>query len=236
MDSARSARASVRDVYEAHARACEPDNFLGQVKHTVAGKPISEDQVALIAQSVLRGLDVQPSDRVLDLCCGNGALTTRVFEVCAGGLGVDFTPTLIAVANRHFVRRPQEAFRLQDVLDFVETAENPETFTKMLCHGGFQYLPASDGRELLASLYRRFSNVTRVFLGNLPDKSRMDAFFGDRDRPPGLEDDSTSPFGLWRTENEIKTLSTSAGWTSQILHMSNEYYASHYRFDVLLSR
>jgi len=235
-ESRRAARAYVRESYETHARACAPDNFFAQVKHTVGGAPVSPEQIAMIVQSVRCGLSLDAQDRILDLCCGNGALTTQFFASCAGGLGVDFCETLIAVANRHFVRRPQEAFRLQDVVDYARNSGDTATFTKAVCHGGFQYLPPADAQELLELLHQRFDKVTHAFLGNLPDKRRMDAFFGDRLRVAGVENDSASPLGIWRTEDEIRSLAAKTGWTATILPMNARYYAAHYRYDVLLHR
>jgi SAM-dependent methyltransferase len=219
-----------------HARACAPDSFYAQVKHTVAGTPVSPEQIAMIVQSVRSGLSLEAADRILDLCCGNGALTTEFFAACGGGLGVDFCETLITIANRHFVRRPQEAFRLQDVVDYARNADDTAGFTKAVCHGGFQYLPPADAQELLELLRQRFVEVKRVFLGNLPDKRRIDAFFRDRDRVAGVENDSASPLGIWRTEDEIHSLSAKTGWTATIVPMNARYYAAHYRYDVLLKR
>ncbi len=226
----------VRDLFEACARACAPDNFLGQVKHTVAGAPVSPDQIAMIVRSVRCRLSLGAADRILDLCCGNGVLTTQFFAVCAGGLGVDFCETLIAVANKNFVRGPQEAFLLQDVVDYARDADDTERFTKAVCHGGFQYLPPADAQELLDLLHQRFARLERLFLGNLPDKCRIDAFFGDRGRAAGVESRPASPLGLWRTGDEFKRLAAMTGWTATIAPMPPDYYAAHYRYDALLTR
>ncbi|MEQ8815763.1 MAG: class I SAM-dependent methyltransferase [Thalassobaculum sp.] len=229
-------KAFVRNLYESYAGASGPDDFFGQVKHTVAGKTVSDEQISMIVEAVLRGLALEPADRILDLCCGNGALTTRFFAACEGGLGIDFSPTLIGVANKHFVRRPQESFRLQDVLDYVRCAADPSLFTKAVCHGGFQYLPRSDAQELLELLHRRFTNVQRVFLGNLPDRNRIDAFFGTRPRAANVEHEAASPLGIWRSIDEVEALSAACGWTATVRPMDPGYYAAHYRYDVVLHR
>ena len=67
--------------YKEHPKTCEPDDFWGQVMRTVNGKPVGEEQIQMIIDSVISTLEITESDVLLDLCCGNGALTDRLFKV-----------------------------------------------------------------------------------------------------------------------------------------------------------
>ena len=88
----------VRSLYERHARSCDSMDFQGHVMRVT----MDQDQMALMVEGIGRGLDIGPEDILLDLCCGNGAVTDPVFARCRGGLGIDFTPYLIEVAKINF--------------------------------------------------------------------------------------------------------------------------------------
>jgi len=226
---------SDRSLYQTHPTTCAPDDFWGQVKRTVDGRPVAPDQIAMIVEQVARGLELGPTDTLLDLCCGNGALTTFFFARCAGGLGVDVSEPLVRVAIENFVRRPSEAFILQEAVDFVRSWPEPERFTIGLCYGAFSYLTTAEAETLLATVYGRFRNVRRVFLGNLPDRDHFRRFFGERYRA-GVEDDAGSALGIWRTVDQVHELARRCGWRAETLQMPAAFYAAHYRYDMVLTR
>jgi len=227
---------SERNFYQVHPTTCAPDDYWGQVRRTVNGKPIPERQIELIVDSTAENLGLAPDDRLLDLCCGNGALTTRWFARCAGGLGVDFSEPLIQVARSTFSRGPHEAYVLASVLDF---AADPTPFGAHLpcdvavSYGSLQYLPRVAAAQLLADLARTQPSLRRVVLGNVPDRERLEAF-----RLPGVEiplDDPDSAIGCWWSVAELSEVAKSAGFALEARHMPDEFYSAHYRFDALLT-
>lgn len=223
------------NFYKEHPKTCDPKNFWGQVKRTVNGKPMTQDQIDMIVAAIHRGLKISTNDVLLDLCCGNGALTTYLFSRCAGGLGVDFSEYLIDVAIKYFKKSPDEQYVLQDVVDFVKTYEHPERFSKAMCYGSFMFLPHESAHDLLRLLRLRFPAISLLFIGNLPDKSKMADFFSKQEYTPGIEDDPGSPIGICRTEQELVQLSQKTGWQATITRMPSEFYAAHYRFDAILT-
>ncbi len=222
--------------YKEHPKSCQPDDFWGQVKRTVHGKPVSDDQIAMIVAAVKEGLGLQTSDTLLDLCCGNGALTTLLFDYCQGGLGVDFSERLIEIAKSNFERRPNKIYVLNDVVDFIRGTSEPTRFTKILCYGSFAYLEANRAKELLQLCRVRFSAAKALYIGNLPDKDQLDAFFSERTYTPGIENEPDSAIGIWRTREEFRTLAKEAGWQIEFRTMPEGFYAAQYRFDAVLTR
>jgi SAM-dependent methyltransferase len=230
---------NVRALYETHARACDPKDFQNQVLRTPHGKPVGQDQVNLILEGIIRGLDVRPHDVLLDLCCGNGAITDPIFERCRGGIGVDFTPYLIEVAKANFEKPPERLYRLSDVMEYIETASGTERFTKVMCYGAFPCLSESKAAGVLSGLRRRFPNLKRVFIGNLPDLERAGIFWhqdvGSDPWPLEQLKRHDTPFGIWRSEQEISKLATECGWRAELSRMPPPYFCSHYRFDAILT-
>jgi cyclopropane fatty-acyl-phospholipid synthase-like methyltransferase len=209
-------------------------DFWGQVKRTVNGQSVSEEQIAQIVATIQDHLQLTPNDVLLDLGCANGALTDRLFGQCRGGVGVDFSEYLIGIAHKYFQQLPDRVYVLGDAVDFVNTSPDTQRFTKALCYGVFQYLPADSARSLLTALRQRFPQVGTFFIGNLPNKAKMHDFFRERDYQPGVENDPYSAIGIWRTEEEFTALAADCGWSVTCSHMPKDFFAAHYRFDALL--
>ncbi|RKP46187.1 class I SAM-dependent methyltransferase [Pararobbsia silviterrae] len=219
-----------------HPETCDDDDVWAQVRRTVNGRPVSAEQIAMIVAQITTALELTQDDTLLDLCCGNGALTTSIFSACHGGLGVDYSAFLIDVANRRFVKRSSEGYLLADALAYLQQEAAPERFTKVLCYGAFQYFPPETALQMLRVLHDRFTCVETLFLGQLPDRSRAHAFYKGS-VPPADELAATGgTLGAWRTPAEMDALAVQAGWRTQIVRMPDSFYSAHYRYDAVLKR
>ena len=222
--------------YKEHPKTCAPDDFWGQVKRTVNGRPVSDDQITMIVETVSSGLDLQRDDVLLDLCCGNGALTSLFFNRCRGGLGVDFSEKLIEVAKDNFERLPGQAYVLDDVVDYLHMDPNPHHYTKILCYGSFAYLEYEHAEELLRLCFEKYQNASVLYIGNCPDKDQIQQFFKDEVYDKDIEDKADSAIGIWRTRDEFKVLAEASGWRIHFIHMPVTFYAANYRYDAVLTR
>ncbi|MCB1725363.1 MAG: class I SAM-dependent methyltransferase [Gammaproteobacteria bacterium] len=219
-----------------HPKTCEPDDFWGQVKRTINGKTVSEDQIEMIVKACTTGLAIDPNDRLLDLCCGNGALSKRIFSECAGGTGVDSSESLIAIARQYFEIEGRERYFLDDVLAYAQTERQPEQYTKAMCYGSIQYIPTDILTETFATLHRRFVNIKKVFIGNVPDRDRAPIFYADRPYDEELMSNPRAALGIWWQQEALTRMLKDTGWNATISLMPPAYYCAHYRYDVLLTR
>ena len=151
--------------YDTHARTRPRDDFWGQMRRTVHGRSVQEAQIGMITAAVADLLRLEAGDRLLDLACGNGALSRPLFDRCAGGAGVDISPYLIGVAQEHFAG-PSHGYVVADAADHAEAAD-PAGITKALCYGSFSYFTDDAAARMLRALDRRFPALRRVLLGNL---------------------------------------------------------------------
>lgn len=225
---------TTESVYQTHPQTCAADDYWGQVRRTVDGRPVPEAQIDLIVEGMAAALELGPDERLLDLCCGNGAMTTRWFARCAGGLGVDFSEFLVGVARARFSRGAHEAYHLASVLDFARDPAGFGPFDKAVCYGSLQYLQRADVATLLADLRRGLPGLERFVLGNVPDRERVAAF-----ARPGVDvplDDPASAIGCWWSPDELREVAAAAGWELEVRRMPSEFYAAHYRFDAVLLR
>lgn len=222
--------------YDEYARTCASDDFLGQIRRTVQGKPVSDDQVNMIIEAIKSKLELKHDDILLELACGNGYLSRSLFDSCEEYMGVDLSEYLISVARKNFEILPHYRFAMQGAADYVRHEPRPERFTKVLCYASFSYFSASDASEVLHALFEKFSNVQTVLIGNLPDKDRAKKFFKDRQTSANELSDSSTAIGTWRTQSEFEQLAGDAGWEVKFSSMPAEFFGSYYRYDALLSR
>src|SRR5262245_11503451 len=127
------------------------DEHLRQVGRTLDGKPVGLDQVCLIVDDITSRLRLEPSDVLLDLCCGNGLLTSRLAEKCRRVVAIDFSEPLLTVARRDYSRANVE-YRLGSVRRLSHLGLAPGSFTKVLMYDALQHFAAEDLRELLPQL------------------------------------------------------------------------------------
>lgn len=211
-------------------------DFWGQVSRTINGEAVSDEQIEMIVDAVKTNLCLTGTDQLLDLGCGNGALASYFFADIDKYHGVDFSSYLIEIANKYFKQPEKSSFTNLDIVSFLKCVQSPERFSKCLCYGVFSYLSHSEANEALEILFHRFENLNRVFIGNLPDRARADSFFYDHIDYTDLLDDNLSSIGIWRDQSSFKTMAKQAGWLAEFHQMPDSFYASHYRFDVLLTR
>lgn len=222
--------------HDKHARSKDERDFWGQIKRTVNGQPVSDDQISLIVDQIADKLLFRQDDIVLDLACGNGALSSRFFGEVQEYKGVDFSGRLIEIAEKYFSVPGKSSFVHSDAFEYLRAEPTPEIFTKVLCYGSFPYFSANNAEGILLELSDRFHNVERVFIGNLPDKRRAEHFYSERKIFSAELDDHESSIGIWRSKDEFTLLAHRAGWDVEFSLMPKEYYAAHYRYDALLTR
>lgn len=223
-------------IHKEFPKTCAPDDFFGQVKRTVNGKPVPQEQIDMIVSAIDSGLKFTPEDVLLDIGCGNGALSRYFFKKCKGFLGVDFSEFLNDVAKKNFEQLPEYEFLLQDAISYVTAESRPLRFSKALCYGVFSYFSPDDSETLLSVLARRFTGIERIFIGNLPDPELAHRFYAVGKNYKVLLNDRESPLGIWRSKELITALAERTGWKVEFQQMPKGFYASHYRFDVILTR
>ncbi len=222
--------------YDEHARTCAPDDFSGQIRRTVQGVPVSDDQIHMIIAAMKFGLGMKPDDILLELACGNGALSYFLFDSCKAYLGVDVSDYLISVAQKNFEVLPDYRFAVQGGAEYVREELHPEKFSKVLCYAGFQYFSADEAAEILTILFKRFCHVDTVFIGNLPDKDRANKFYKEKYCSTEELSDYSTAIGTWRTQSEFAQMAEDAGWKVNFSIMPPEFNGAYYRYDALLSR
>lgn len=221
--------------YQGYPKTLAREDFWGQVRRTIMGRRITEEEVTTLVDRVRELLELRPADVLLDPACGNGALSARLFDGCAGYAGVDLSAYLIEIAKECFERLPGYRFFHGDAAEFAGSVERPESFTKILCFGAFQYLPPATVDGLLRAVSERFANAHRFVLGELPDRDRAGRFFHEGYIDRDLEDHQ-SQIGRWWSTEEVSELAARFGWDVATTRMPEDFFNANYRFDAILTR
>ncbi|MGC8485752.1 MAG: class I SAM-dependent methyltransferase [Candidatus Baltobacteraceae bacterium] len=222
--------------YDEYPKTLAPDDFWGQVRRTVNGAPIDDRQISMIVAAVREGLLFTPKDGLLDIACGNGALSKEFFNDISSFYGVDSSEYLIQVAQKNFARPPDFTFDRLFIRDMIGEPTANFRVTKALCYGSFSYFSYDDANELIFKLPLKCPNLTKLYIGNIPDLERVRKFYGEADIEAASLARHQSQIGIWRSQSEMMELALSAGWSCEVRLMPNSFYASHYRFDAILSR
>ncbi len=110
--------------------------------------PLAPGRVMLEARTLakmLEALDVQPTDRVLDLACGLGYGTAVIAEIAGDVTGVDDNADLAAAAQTRLTALGTPRARVLHG-DLTRTAT--ETFDVIVIEGGVEQIPASVTAQL----------------------------------------------------------------------------------------
>ncbi len=223
-------------LHKEHPKSCASDDFWGQVSRTVHGVPVSQDQINMIVSAIKDGLAFSSEDVLLDIGCGNGALSRYFFDDILQFQGVDYSEYLIEIAKTNFEKAPDYIFKEFDAASYVQNEAEPERFTKCLIYGAFTYLSSQDAEIVLSGLFERFIDIKTVYIGNLPDRDRAHLFYPEGKEFSHLLDDKNSPIGIWRSKNDFIHIVNKAGWDIDIREMPEGFYAAYYRYDVILRR
>lgn len=211
------------------------NDFWAQVRRTIMGRPMNGDELEVLVTHLRDQLLLGRHDVLLDLGCGNGALSAELFEACSGCVGADLSSYLIGVARQYFERIPDYVFFHADALEFALSVGEPGRFTKALCYAVIPYLPLDEVRAIVQVLYRRFSGISRLVLGNIPDRDKAGLFFRDGyDRD--ILDQHESQIGRWWSHDEVASIASAAGWDVTFVHMPEHFFNARYRFDAVLTR
>jgi cyclopropane fatty-acyl-phospholipid synthase-like methyltransferase len=171
-----------RDYWTSYPAQFGKGEFARQVKYTVGGQPVPDSELRASAALVCANLELASSDTVLDLCCGNGLVTSHLAARCRDVLGVDFSSTLIGVASDAH-SGPNITYLCKDVIEFLHSPEAfGRRFSKILMNGGLQYFNSKDLPLLLRGMLNVLSDSGIILLTNIPDLKRKSVFYNTPSR------------------------------------------------------
>lgn len=211
------------------------DQPLKQVGKTLLGVDISTDQVRLIVNHIARALDLNASDTLVDLCCGNGVLTSQLAQMAGSVIGVDFSSGLLEAARTISALANVEYMQMD-----VTNLPGPliGRAGKYSMYEGLQYLSPKDLDSLLSRI-GAYHGAIKLFVGGIPDLSRLRRFYVSDENYRFYQEREASGnphLGRWWAQDEMGQAAARNGYIVKIIPQPSDLYTSHYRFDALFER
>jgi len=226
----------ISKYYDRRIASAPEKGLLWQVGHTENGQPITDDQFNAMVDRISNELDLQPDDVLLDLCCGNGAFTRILAGHVRTAVGIDFSPALIAVA--------QKSSQASNLTYLSGDAKNPpretkvgDRFNKVLMNAALQHFSFSDFRSLLRDLVAQSTPDRMILLAFVPNSERRDEF--EATLKPGMALRLRRLFGRdlighWYSRETVTRLCAEMGLQAEFLPVDSSIDGSRYRINILI--
>jgi cyclopropane fatty-acyl-phospholipid synthase-like methyltransferase len=213
------------------------DDLLYQVGLTVNGKPISSEQFSTIITDTQVVLQLNKSDKLLDVCCGNGIITFELSKLVEIVKGIDISKAFIDNALKYKSSINIEYIHL-DALKINERLPNMK-FDKIFMYGALAYFNYNEVDILFQKFNELILQSGKILIGNVLDKKRKYNFYNTPKRKLSyfintklLQKDPA--VGRWWSEKELMELAEKNNFDISFIEENSILHTSHYRYDILL--
>ena len=221
-----------KHLHQEFPKSVGKKEFWKQIKRTVNGKEVSENDIMMIVNAINSGLNIVADDNLLDLGCGNAALASRLFPLIDKYVGLDFSKYLLKVAKDNFHIENKTSFKVFDLRkDKLWLPDN--NITKVLIYGTISYLSKSEVKNLLTNLKEKLPNLKKIFIGNIPNIRYSSEFFSRRNLTNQKLNDPESIIGVWWEPEDFSKLMENIGFYVNIRAMPADFYGYKIRFDLV---
>ena len=213
----------------------DESDYLRQVGKTVGGYPISPERVDALIHDIVSRLQLNGSDSVLDLCCGNGFITFRCAKFCRSIIGVDYSSALIKIARSRF-HGENVSYLLADVCALPDSLAL-HNFTKMYMYEALQHLNPEQVKKMLFALTGPGFSKAKIYIASIPDKGRIWDFYNTSERREEYHRriaQGTEAIGYWWEQAELQVIAEQCGYQCEFFPQNPVLHTAHYRFDALL--
>lgn len=228
----------LRQFYRNRTTGIQQAEYLSQVGHTVGGQPIPDEHFDLLLTQIRTELELSASDRLLDICCGNGLFTCQLAKETLRTTGLDITPELIDIARSDHAGE-NISYIVGDACTDIPEAGDHTTYNKLLMFAALQHFTPATFREVLRSALTIADDDFIFFVGFIPDRRKIWRFHHTmRRRLVHLFRTVTGQdhFGYWWQKSEISDLCEEFGLQCQFVDIPQPVHASIYRFNVKFTR
>ncbi|MFC2055792.1 class I SAM-dependent methyltransferase [Chloroflexota bacterium] len=223
-----------RDYWNQFPAQFEETEFLKQVQYTVSGVPISPDQLNAYISDIINALEIDRNDYILDMCCGNGMITSEISKVCSSMIGIDYSQYLIYIAKKY--NNPDNVtYYCMSILEKRIKKIIQMPFTKVYICAALQYFTKPGLKKILEQIkdLSRLNSV--IFIGDIPDKDRIWDFYDTEERRKNyLSSNKQNAIGTWWKKEDIADICINNGFDIMFLPPNELTGSAHYRFNIRL--
>jgi cyclopropane fatty-acyl-phospholipid synthase-like methyltransferase len=221
------------DFWRLHGRESRDGGVHEQVLRVKNKQAIDESLWQKTLEAIGQLLEVNATDKVLDLCCGNGLIARHLASQVASVHAVDVSEALVNnIAKQENISA--------EVCDARKLECANDAFSKIVLYAAIQYFTQQEVIGLFRSMYAWLEEGGVALLGDIPDLERLWAFYDDETREAAYFDAVESGKGIvgnWFTQSFLVKLAKYIGFSeARVVPQSDDMIYAHYRFDLILKK
>ena len=206
-----------------------------QVLRTLNKKPIESGLWQRTLDFILEKLDVQPSDNIVDLCCGNGLISKTISSMCESVTSVDVSSHLL---DQMDIAKNKNIIKINKNIKELDLPA--QKYEKVIMYAGIQYFNAQESIEIFQKIYEWLKPGGIFLVGDIPDHKKLWSFFDSEEREGAYFDSlrKGEPIvGSWFHEEFLEKLGRYIGFSqSEFIEQPTEMIYSFFRFDMRFKR
>ncbi len=173
--------------------------------------------VATLASEVVALLNPRPNERILDIGCGDGALTEQIAATGAHLTGVDASPTMLAAARTRIASSPHPFEVIQCPAEDLTTLQ-PAAFDAAFSNAALHWIPAARQPRALAAIHSVLRPGGRFVaeMGGQGNIASIRAALSATLEPFGIDSEHAAA-SFYPSPAEYRTLLEAAGFTVQTI-------------------
>jgi ubiquinone/menaquinone biosynthesis C-methylase UbiE len=186
-------------------------------------------------KEIIESLQLSDSDEVLDLCAGNGLISTPLSKICRHVTAVDFSAKLLSEID---TKEYKNITTIESDLRLLQFEE--ESVSKAIIYFAMQYFTEGEAVVLLKSIHRWLKPGGLLYIGDVPDADKIFDYFNTAERQNNYFESlvNNKPIlGVWFKKLFFEKAALYAGFKGCVIIEQPDYQLnSHYRYDVLLKK
>jgi len=217
------------------SRVVKQANLQSQVGRTFKGVPVSKETWERTLDHLRTSLSLTQEDHLLDICAGNGLITTAFSKNVKHVTSLDVSECLLNKIEK--LKIPNIKILLGD-LRKIEFPEN--SFSKIIFYFALQHFTENETVRIFSKIFRWLKKDGICYIGDIPDVDRKWEFYNTTEREHiyfKLIGNDDLHVGSWFKKDFLSKLANFSGFSScEILNQEKWMINSHYRFDVILKK
>lgn len=206
-----------------------------QVGRVQSGKAMPQELLIKIAGNIAFNLQITSNDKLLDVCCGNGALTYKIAVQCKSITGIDFCEKQIATAKLSFTSNNIKYVQA-DALNFNLN----QKFDKIYLYFSFQYFETTgEGQRVIENCLRHLGKGGMLFIGDIPDAKKWLAYYNTPVKIARIlyhKLVGRDIMGKFWKEKELQKICKNLNVKGKLLKQESWQPYAYYRFDFLIKK
>jgi len=221
------------DFWNIYTKNSKAQDEHSQVLRTLNKEPISNDIWEFTLSTIENAIEPKKDDDLLELCCGNGLisryLSPKVKNITAVDISVELINTIDT--NKYLNIKAIDS-------DIRCLTYDDKSFDKIIIYAGIQYLNYSETIKLFEQIYTWLKPGGILFLGDIPDKDKLWAFYNTLEREAVYFNNTKEEIdvvGTWFEKDFFNKLGDFIGFsTGEVMEQDKKLIYSNFRYDFKL--